>query len=179
MWTTVLQVGLLVAACFFALLAVQLGDILHAVIALLAMSIALGALFWLMAAPYLAVFQLLVYGGAVVALFTVTVTLTGARTERRPGRRLDLVWAMGALASVALIVIVFSLIQTRPFDIFGYAPLSMIFIDASPTNVIQQVSQFLWKYRSLDVIAQAFVLFSAALGCIALLRPSRGGGTRR
>jgi NADH-quinone oxidoreductase subunit J len=179
MWTTVLQAGLLVAACFFALLAVELGDILHAVIALLAMSIALGALFWLMAAPYLAVFQLLVYGGAVVALFTVTVTLTGARVERRPGRRLDLVWATGALTSAALIVIVFLLIQRRPFDIFRYVRFPMTFVEASPTNVIQQVSQFLWKYRSLDVIAQAFVLFTAALGCIALLRPSRGGGTER
>jgi NADH:ubiquinone oxidoreductase subunit 6 (subunit J) len=179
MWTTVLQAGLLVAACFFALLAVELHDILYAVVALLAMSVALGALFWLMAAPYLAVFQLLVYGGAVVALFTVTVTLTGARAERRPGRRLDLVWAMGTITSAALIVIVFSLIQRRPFDIFRYVRFPMIFVEASPTNVIQQVSQFLWKYRSLDVIAQAFVLFTAALGCIALLRPSRGGGTER
>jgi hypothetical protein len=86
---------------------------------------------------------------------------------------------MGTLTSAALIVIVSFLILRRPFDIFRYVRFPMIFVEASPTNVIQQVSQFLWKYRSLDVIAQAFVLFTAALGCVALLRPSRRGGTER
>jgi NADH:ubiquinone oxidoreductase subunit 6 (subunit J) len=40
------------------------------------MCIAIGALFWLLNAPYVAVFQLLIYAGAIVALFLATVMLT-------------------------------------------------------------------------------------------------------
>jgi len=45
------------------------------------MCITIGALFWLLNAPYVSVFQLLVYAGAVVVLFIATVMLT-ARKEK-------------------------------------------------------------------------------------------------
>ena len=133
----------------------------------------------MMGAPYVAVFQLLVYGGAVVALFTVTVTLTSTRASQKLERELDAVWGMGALASLAIIVVAYALIRLRPFEVFRYAQFPITFAVASPANVIRQVSQFLWTYRSLDAIAQAFVLFTAALGSIALLRPGRRGGSGR
>lgn len=166
------QAVLLGAACTFALLAVELHDILHAVLALLAMSVCLAGLFWLMSAPYLAVFQLLIYGGAIVALFIVTVTLTGARARSVRAARQDPVWVMGALISVAVLVLVYTMIRLRPFETLGYAQLPPVFVEASPAIVIQQVSHFLWKYRGLDLIAQGFVALAAALGCIALLRPT-------
>jgi NADH-quinone oxidoreductase subunit J len=170
---------LLGAACAFALLAVELRDILHAVLALLGMSVCLAGLFWLMSAPFVAIFQLLIYGGAIVALFIVTVTLTGARaTQAGTGGR-DGLWVMGTAVSAGIVVLVYALVRLRPFQTFAFAPLPPLFAPASPSVVMQQVSQFLWGYRGLDLIAQAFVLFAAALGCIALLRPGSGGGTGR
>jgi len=71
-----LQIALIFIMVIFAILTVELRDLLHAVIALCGMSIVIGALFWLLSAPYVAVFQLLVYAGAVIVLFVAAVMLT-------------------------------------------------------------------------------------------------------
>jgi NADH-quinone oxidoreductase subunit J len=70
------QIALMSVAVIFALATVELRDILHAIIAFCGMCITIGALFWLLNAPYVAVFQLLIYAGAIVALFTATIMLT-------------------------------------------------------------------------------------------------------
>ncbi|WP_455278458.1 NADH-quinone oxidoreductase subunit J family protein [[Eubacterium] cellulosolvens] len=72
----ILQLGLLVATCVFTVLTVESRDLLNTVIALAAMSVSLGALFWLLNAPYVAVFQILIYAGAVIVLFIAAVMLT-------------------------------------------------------------------------------------------------------
>ena len=59
-----------------ALLTVELKDILYAILSFCGMCILLGAIFWILNAPYVAVFQLLIYAGATVALFIATVMLT-------------------------------------------------------------------------------------------------------
>ncbi|HML03268.1 MAG TPA: NADH-quinone oxidoreductase subunit J [Candidatus Bathyarchaeia archaeon] len=66
----------MVIAIVLALATVELRDILHAIISFCGMCITIGALYWLLDAPYVAVFQLLIYAGAIVALFTATVMLT-------------------------------------------------------------------------------------------------------
>lgn len=71
-----LQIGLIVLTVLLALLTVELEDLLQATICLCATGIAIGALFWLLSAPYVSVFQLLVYAGAVIVLFLATVMLT-------------------------------------------------------------------------------------------------------
>lgn len=76
MFEDVLQLVLLAAICVFTVLTVESKDLLHTVIALAAMSVSLGALFWLLNAPYVAVFQILIYAGAVVVLFIAAVMLT-------------------------------------------------------------------------------------------------------
>jgi NADH-quinone oxidoreductase subunit J len=72
----ILQLGLLVATCIFTVLTVESRDLLHTVIALAAMAVSLGSLFWLLNAPYVAVFQILIYAGAVIVLFIAAVMLT-------------------------------------------------------------------------------------------------------
>ena len=76
-----LQIGLIILTVLLALLTVELKDMLHAVICLCGMCIGIGALFWLLSAPYVAVFQLLVYAGAVIVLFIAVVMLTTRREE--------------------------------------------------------------------------------------------------
>ncbi|MFQ5758692.1 MAG: NADH-quinone oxidoreductase subunit J [Candidatus Bathyarchaeia archaeon] len=67
---------MIVLTVLLAWLTVELKDMLHAVICLCGMCISMGALFWLLNAPYVAVFQLLVYAGAVIVLFIAVVMLT-------------------------------------------------------------------------------------------------------
>jgi NADH:ubiquinone oxidoreductase subunit 6 (subunit J) len=74
-----LELALLAATCVLAILTVELKDLLHAVIALAAMSVSLGALFWLLNAPYAAVFQILIYAGATIVLLIAAVMLTSRK----------------------------------------------------------------------------------------------------
>jgi NADH-quinone oxidoreductase subunit J len=67
---------MIISTIFLALLTVELKDLLHASICLCGTCITIGALFWLLSAPYVSVFQLLVYAGAVIVLFIATVMLT-------------------------------------------------------------------------------------------------------
>jgi len=59
-----------------AVFAVEAGELLHAALGLLGMCVALGILYWTLFAPYVAVFQLAIYGGAVVVLFVAVIMLT-------------------------------------------------------------------------------------------------------
>jgi len=65
-----------------AVLVVELPNLLHSVLALCGMSITIGALFWLLSAPYPALFQLLVYAGAVVVLFLAAIMLGGGIRDK-------------------------------------------------------------------------------------------------
>jgi len=71
----------MILALAFAILTVELKDILYAILSFCGMCIVIGAVFWVLNAPYVAVFQLLVYAGAIVALFIATIMLT-TRKER-------------------------------------------------------------------------------------------------
>ncbi len=77
----ILQITLIILTVLLALLTVELKDMLHAIFCMCGMCISIGALFWLLSAPYVAVFQLLVYAGAVIVLFIATVMLTKRREK--------------------------------------------------------------------------------------------------
>lgn len=79
MLASVIQVFLIVIALALAILTVELRDLLHAALCLCGMAIAIGMLFSILSAPYVAVFQILIYAGAVIALFISVIMLT-----RRP-----------------------------------------------------------------------------------------------
>lgn len=77
-----LSTALLFLTVLLAILTVELKRMLQAVLCLCGMCITVGALFWLLNAPYVAVFQLLVYGSAVIVLFVATVMLTERKEEQ-------------------------------------------------------------------------------------------------
>ena len=76
MFFDLLQVGLLICTVLLAIITVELENMLHAVLGLCGMFIILGMLYWLLNAPYVAVFQLLIYAGAVIVLFIAIIMLT-------------------------------------------------------------------------------------------------------
>ena len=70
------QLTLIALTLAFALLSIEVKNLFHAVIFFALMCISIGAIFWVLNAPYLAVFQLAVYAGAVVTLLLAAVILT-------------------------------------------------------------------------------------------------------
>lgn len=75
----IIQIAILVITCILALLTVEFKDLLYAIISFAGMSVCVGALFWLLNAPYVAVFQILIYAGAIIVLFIAAVMLTSRR----------------------------------------------------------------------------------------------------
>jgi len=75
-----LSIILVVITIALAIMAVEIKDVLKAVYCLCGFFIFIGIFFWLFNAPYLAVFQLLIYGGAIIALFIVVIMLTVKKT---------------------------------------------------------------------------------------------------
>ncbi|MBS7610646.1 NADH-quinone oxidoreductase subunit J [Candidatus Bathyarchaeota archaeon] len=65
-------------AVIAALVAVEVKDILRALIGFVILSISLSIVFYMLGAPYVSVFQLAIYAGAVVVLF-----VTALHTMRR------------------------------------------------------------------------------------------------
>jgi NADH-quinone oxidoreductase subunit J len=69
----VVQIVLIAATLVFACMTAGLKDILYAALSLGGMAICMGVLFWTLNAPYVALFQMLIYGGAVVVLFVSVI----------------------------------------------------------------------------------------------------------
>jgi len=65
----VTQIVLIGLTLIFALMTAGLKNILFAALSLGGMAICLGGLYWTLYAPYVGVFQMLIYGGAIVVLF--------------------------------------------------------------------------------------------------------------
>jgi len=61
------------------------------------------------------------------------------------------------------------IILNNGFPAFIYASSSTELIQINEGLIGQKVSQFMWSYRLIDLIAQSFVLFLTATCCIAIL----------
>ncbi len=84
--------------------------------------------------------------------------------------KIDWVRVAGFTVTV-LSLLVFSILVVRhEFPAFEYATSSEGLVEIDMSKIGLEVSQFLWTYRLVDLIAQAFVLFAAAACCVALLR---------
>jgi NADH:ubiquinone oxidoreductase subunit 6 (subunit J) len=78
---TIIHVAILALVIVFGALAVELKRLDHAIIAFAVMNVILGVLFYLLYAPWVAVFQWLIYAGAIVVLLLVTISLTRQARE--------------------------------------------------------------------------------------------------
>ncbi|MHA1237709.1 MAG: NADH-quinone oxidoreductase subunit J family protein [Candidatus Odinarchaeia archaeon] len=77
----ILHASLIVCLLISALAAVELKNLIYAALAFAVMGVFLGAIYFLLLAPYVAVFQLIIYAGAVTVLLLATITLIGRRSE--------------------------------------------------------------------------------------------------
>lgn len=86
--------------------------------------------------------------------------------------KIDGISVAGLLVSLFLVLVLAGFIVQNSFPAFLYAPSRKLVSVAQPLG--QAESDFIWTYRSTDLIAQAFVLFAAAAGCLAILRIEEG-----
>jgi len=81
---------------------------------------------------------------------------------------------VGLVASIFLIIVIGAFIEQNSFPAFRYASSDERLINITQPIGIAE-SNFMWTYRSTDLIVQAFVLFAAAAGCLAILRLEEDG----
>lgn len=82
---------------------------------------------------------------------------------------IDKIGVTGLVISVLLVAIFGIVITQNSFPAFEHATSNERLI-ATTQPIGQEASSFMWTYRSTDLMAQAFVLFAAAAGCLAILR---------
>lgn len=83
--------------------------------------------------------------------------------------KLDRITVAGGILALVMIGFFGLIIAQSPFPTFSSSSTSERFTNVTE-NIGPKDSSFMWTYRTLDLMAQAFVIFTAAVGCLALLR---------
>lgn len=83
--------------------------------------------------------------------------------------KIDAITIVGLLIAVTAFSTVTFLIVQHPFPAFSSAQTTAHCTSTSG-NVGAEDSFFMWTNRNVDMLTQAFVLFTAAAGCLAVLR---------
>lgn len=75
------------------------------------------------------------------------------------------------LTAIVLLTLVFTIFN-KPFPAFQYAEnINLVDVES---DIGKRYSEFMWGERWQDLIAQAFVMFTAAASCLAIFIPRRG-----
>ena len=137
-----------------AFLALHLDETIYAIISFAAALTLLSGLYFLMNAPFAAVFQLLVAVGA-VAVFLASEMLSPKRGS--PQKMRDKILGI-LIASILAAVPILADLNVKAFS-KSHSP---------------SFASALWEYRALDVIAQSIVVLTLALGIVMVLKGRRG-----
>ncbi|MEM4246051.1 MAG: hydrogenase subunit MbhD domain-containing protein [Candidatus Bathyarchaeia archaeon] len=78
---TAIHLILLAAASISALLAIRVKELNRAIASFAAFNVLFAIIFYIIGAPYVAAFQLLVYGGALTVLFLAALHVMGREPE--------------------------------------------------------------------------------------------------
>ena len=71
-----------VLALFTAIISIESKDIVRSILYFLLFNVVVGVIIYLLGAPYVAVFQLLVYAGGVSVLFLATLHTIGGKIKK-------------------------------------------------------------------------------------------------
>jgi len=138
-----------------AFLALHLDETIYAIISFAVALTLLSGLYFLMNAPFAAVFQLMVAVGAVAVFFLASEMLSPKR--RLPQKMRDKI----------LGILIASILAAVPI-------LVDLNIKAFSKSHSPSFASALWEYRALDVIAQSIVVLTLALGIVMVLKGRRG-----
>ncbi|MFH1189264.1 MAG: hydrogen gas-evolving membrane-bound hydrogenase subunit E [Candidatus Omnitrophota bacterium] len=152
-----------------AIIAVEAKDLLSSVIAVGAVGIGLCMSFLVLKAPDLAIMQLVVEILSLIILIRATIRKDIPFSTS--GRWLFNTLSMAAFAVIFLTAAYFAL---EKMPSFGYpiAGASDIYIKEgmSRTGAMNMISAITLKYRALDTLGEATILFAAVIGVLAVAR---------
>jgi NADH:ubiquinone oxidoreductase subunit 6 (subunit J) len=162
-----------------ALLAVTSRNIVYAVLALLSTNITLSIAYYMMGAPTVALFQLAIFAGAVVVFFVITIMLTTGGDIEFDDNTIPWMNKKIQLAlSIISVQVLLGIAVTREieFPLMKYALSTLETLSLVPStydDITTAVSQFLWQNRGLDLVGQSFVVVTAVICCVAMLKIRR------
>ncbi len=142
-----------------AFLVIEVKNLLRALALFIIMSSVLSVIFYILGAPFIAVFQLAIYSGAIAVLFLATLHTTKGRIL---SEKLNLAIGLFLAGILFVIVLAFSIniIDALRVPPQGYP--------------LEEVPFFLWTYRGFDVIVQGFLLLATVTAVVAILRKKEG-----
>jgi len=162
-----------------AVLAVTSKNIIYAVVALLSTNVTLGMAYYMMGAPMVSLFQLAIFAGAVVVFFVITVMLTSGGDmeydiDPSPLMNKKTQLALTAIAVEVMITAALGLSLDFPYRKYALDSIASLSITVGVyDDITTAVSQFLWQVRGMDLIIQSFVILTAVICTIAMLKMRR------
>ncbi|NHV45384.1 MAG: hypothetical protein HA493_01930 [Candidatus Verstraetearchaeota archaeon] len=82
---------------------------------------------------------------------------------------MDRISISGLIITLIFIFLLIYVIEILPFPSFQYPKDYSHFVSIE-LEPMKEYSQFLWDKRAQDLIAQAFLMFVAAISCITIFR---------
>ena len=153
---------LLLLLLIAALWTVLAADLLHAAIALAAVSVVLSLIMFLINNPLAAVFELSVCAGLITVVFVSTISLTRRlRPEEESARA-------GRLARRFVWL---------PLLVIAGAVAGVLFLPSSdlpqlsPPQTLVQARQVLWNLRRFDLIGQVLLILAGVFAVVVLFKP--------
>lgn len=162
--------GAMAIGCALAVVAQR--NPLYSAISLIGVFISLACLYVMLAAPFIAAVQVIVYAGAIMVLVVFVIMLLNIEEEERRRARLRfLVPAAVVLAAVLIAEVAFILVSVQQSRVL---PTS----SASDTGLTQSIGSALFTQYLLPFEITSILLLMAIVGAMTLAR--RGGllGTR-
>ena len=140
---------------------------LYSAISLIGVFVSLACLYVMLAAPFIAAVQVIVYAGAIMVLVVFVIMLLNVEEEQRSRGRLKfLVPAAVVLAAILIAEVAFILVSVRDFPV---TPAS----GASNVGVTHSIGTALFTQYLLPFEITSILLLMAIVGAMTLAR--RGG----
>lgn len=148
----------LIGLVLFSILAILLKDLLKAALSLMAASVFLAIIFFMLKAPYAGVFEISVVAGLITVLFVSTIGLTRGESDAGESRLTGIIFPLFFIWFVIIdILIMVALLNQYP------AP-------SAPTPESGTFGQVLWQKRTFDLIGQIGIIFAGVFSVLALFR---------
>jgi multisubunit Na+/H+ antiporter MnhB subunit len=172
----IILVGLMLFLLLGSIVALELRNLLSAVIAIGVVGLGLSILFLLLGAPDIAITQVVVEVLVVTVLIRMASRVESDTTGPRRDRVAVAIGMVFVLVFAALLVGVFTFLPP-PGE--GGGPLSAWYLEhgAERTGATNIVTAILLDFRAYDTLGEATVILASIAGVLAILRP--GGGKRR
>lgn len=158
--TLITEVILSILIVSTALLAIEARDSIRAISSFAAMNLVLSTFFLILQAPYVAVFQLLVYFGVALFLLFVVVGLGEKKKGPIKGKMLLPGLLFGFLLAVFLVILSLSM---PIMPIVGYESISL-----------SELSGKLWDTYENILLVTAYIVAFSTLGSLSLISLKEG-----